>query len=193
MHLKLGTIALATCAFLLGGALGAFAWLGRDTLPVSRNTPLSKQPAWTEIAWPFGLDEWGTGKAFRCVAAQCGAATHLYIRAKIGFCNCTTGVADDAELERLSDFTLMGDRIANLGDGRPIKVAWRTGRSRSYSIGKPIRSGQSALSVAFNDQCDAVVATVVVDKGDPAAVERSALEFLNSTTVVGWAKVALGQ
>ena len=70
----------------------------------------SSQPDWTEVQWPFPMDEWGKGKAFRCKAADCGAEVSIYIRAKIGFCNCTTGVSDDDELTRLSDFNLMGEK-----------------------------------------------------------------------------------
>ncbi len=29
--------------------------------------------AWTEIDWPFLLDQWGTGRAFRCEGPGCGA------------------------------------------------------------------------------------------------------------------------
>ena len=82
------------------------------------------------------MDEWGKGKAFRCAAANCGAEISLYIRAKIGFCNCTTGVSDDDELDRLSDFNLMGDKHSVLGPGHPITVAWMKGRSRSYTIAR---------------------------------------------------------
>ncbi|MEA2649426.1 MAG: hypothetical protein QOG61_1861, partial [Candidatus Binataceae bacterium] len=87
-------------------------------------------PVWAEMQWPFPIDEWGKGKAFRCKAADCGAEVNLYIRAKIGFCNCTTGVSDDDELNRLSDFSLMGDKLSVLGPGRLIDVAWMKGRSR---------------------------------------------------------------
>ena len=101
----------------------------------------------------------------------------LYLRAKIGFCNCTTGVADDEELERLSDFDLMGTHIANLGGGRPITVAWMKGRSRSYAFSGAARGGKSALSIAFNDRCDAIVATVVVGHDRAELIEPGALDF----------------
>ena len=69
-----------------------------------------RRPVWTEVHWPFPDDEWGKGKAFRCTAADCGTEVNVYVRAKIGFCNCTTGVADDEELDRAPDFKLIGDR-----------------------------------------------------------------------------------
>ena len=86
----------------------------------------------------------------------------------------------------------MGRRIANVGEGRPIAVAWMKGRSRSYTIAKPVRVGRSALSIAFNDRCDAIVATIVLGRGEPAAVEPGVVEFLNSKVVLGWAEVTLG-
>src|SRR5215510_2432446 len=80
---------------------------------------VSAEQAWREIKWPFLLDQWGTGRAFRCGAAECGAGITVYIRPKIGFCNCTTGVADDAELDRVGDIELIGERFAPLRAGRP--------------------------------------------------------------------------
>ena len=181
--------AVAAAAFVTGGLVAALAWFG---LP-QRAVATAPRPAWTEAAWPFPTDQWGKGKAFHCRAADCGTDVNLYIRAKIGFCNCTTGVADDQELERLSDFHLMGDKIAVLADGRPIAVAWMKGRSRAYAVAKPARAGdKSALSVAFNDRCDAIVATVVLGHDRPAAIEPGVIEFLNGDTVLRWAEVTLG-
>ena len=51
---------------------------------------------------------------------------------------------------------------------------------------------ESALAVAFNDHCDAVVATAVVSHDRPAAIEPSIIEFLNSQTMMHWAEVTLG-
>ena len=67
------------------------------------------------------------------------------------------------------------------------------GRSRSYAISEAGRArAKSALSVAFNDRCDAIVATVVLDHDRPAAIEPGVLEFLNGRTVMRWAEVTLG-
>ena len=41
-------------------------------------------PVWSEVPWPFPMDQWGKGKAFTCKAADCGTQVTLYIRAKIG-------------------------------------------------------------------------------------------------------------
>jgi hypothetical protein len=188
--MKKGTVITVVAAFGLGALIGALAWLA---IGYAKDIAVSKsRPAWTEVAWPFLLDQWGKGKAFQCKAADCGTEVNLYIRAKIGFCNCATGVADDEELERLSDFDLMGEKIANLGAGRPISVHWMKGRSRSYTIANPLRPGKSALSIAFNDRCDAIVATVVLDHDRPGALEPGVIEFLNGKTMLRWAEVTLG-
>jgi hypothetical protein len=185
------TILLAVAAFGLGGLVAAFAL--RADRPVERGAAVGEaKPVWSETAWPFPIDQWGKGKAFRCKAADCGTEVNVYVRAKIGFCNCTTGVADDEELERISDFDLAGRQLSAQGPGRPISVAWMKGRSRSYAVDEAGPAGRSALSVGFNDRCDAIVATAVVGRERPDAVEPAVLEFLNSKTVLRWAEVTLG-
>jgi hypothetical protein len=47
------------------------------------------------------------------------------------------------------------------------------------------------LSLAFNNRCDVIVATVVAGN-DPVAQEQAVLEFLNGDLVLNWAKVVLG-
>ena len=63
------------------------------------------------------------------------------------------------------------------------------GRSRVYAVAK---SEQAALAIAFNDHCDAVVATAIIAGSDPTAAEPRVLEFLNSHTITAWTKTALG-
>jgi hypothetical protein len=182
------TALAAIAALLLGGAVGALAWFGLPERAVATTT----QPVWTEVEWPFPTDQWGKGKAFRCKAADCGTEVSVYVRAKIGFCNCTTGVADDEELDRISDYDLLGNALSALGPGRPISVAWMKGRSRAFAIGGPHRPGQSALSVGFNDRCDAIVATAVLGNDRPQAIEPDVIAFLNGRTILRWAEVTLG-
>jgi hypothetical protein len=116
----------------------------------------------------------------------------LYVRAKIGFCNCTTGVADDAELERIGDLDLIDGTGAAQGDGRPIAVAWMKGRSRAYTLTPGNQHGKSVLSIGYNDRCDAIVALAVTLHDRPGDVEAAAIAFLNSPTVMRWAEVTLG-
>ena len=180
-------IAIIVTAVLVAGALiGALLLRSNVSEPAAAMTPV-----WSEVAWPFPMDQWGKGKAFVCKAAHCGTDVTVYIRAKIGFCNCATGVADDEELDRISDFDLFGNKLTALGPGQPIAVAWMKGRSRAYTIGEP-RAKKSALSVGFNDRCDAIVATATLTHDRPTAVEPAVLEFLNSKTVLRWAEVTLG-
>jgi hypothetical protein len=146
--------------------------------------------AWAEVKWPFPLDQWGLGRAFQCRAADCGAEIKLYLRAKLGFCNCTTGVSDDAELDRVGDLELLSDKFEGLGNGRPIAVAWMKGRSRPYKVAIPYAAPKTALAIAFNDKCDVVVATVLSEQ--TAAAEGAALSFLNSDLVLRWAEKELG-
>jgi hypothetical protein len=62
---------------------------------VQPSTSLEIRPTWTEFKWPFLLDQWGIGRAFVCKPVDCGSEIKVYLRPKIGFCNCTTGVLDD--------------------------------------------------------------------------------------------------
>jgi hypothetical protein len=187
------TTAIAAAAAVgLGGLVGAFALLAGNRTADDGAAARSPRAIWTEVQWPFPIDQWGKGKAFRCKAADCGAEVNLYLRAKLGSCNCTTGVADDAELDRMSDFDLVGGEVSPLGDGRPIAVAWMKGRSRAYTLTARKPPGRTALSVAFNDRCDMVVATAVLPHDRPATIEPGVIAFLNGSTVLRWAEVALG-
>ena len=177
---------IAIVAASLGSVLAAaLAWFG----PPQRAGATATAPVWTEVAWPFPVDPWGKGKAFRCKAADCGAEVNLYLRAKIGFCDCTTGVADDEALDRMGDLVLVGD-VSPLGNGRPVSIAWMKGRSRAYALNA--RQGKTVISVAFNERCDMIVATAVLGHDRPADTEPSVIEFLNGNTVMRWAEITLG-
>jgi hypothetical protein len=116
----------------------------------------------------------------------------LYLRAKLGSCNCENGVGDDADLDRMSDFDLIGGEVSPVGAGRPVTVGWMKGRSRAYMLTARNRLGKSAMSIVLNDRCDMIVATVLTPQERTAAIEPAVTEFLNSRTVLNWAEVALG-
>jgi hypothetical protein len=178
------TIAVAAAA--LTSALAA-AWLGLS----EHAAATGPRPLWTEVAWPFPIDQWGRGKAFRCKPADCGAEVTVYLRAKLGFCDCTAGVATDDDLDRMGDLDLVG-KASPLGAGRPVSIAWMKGRSRAYRLDTGNPSGKSVISIAYNERCDMIAATAVVGHDRPAAAEPTVLEFLNGSTVMRWAEVALG-
>jgi hypothetical protein len=186
MSKRIASIAAAVLIAGIGGYAIFFAAKSpADKLPTSSRD----RPVWTAATWPFPIDQWGQGWAYQCKAADCGIDINLYLRPKIGFCNCQTGVADDEELDRVSDVDLIGSEESALGPGRPITVHWMKGRSRGYMVGAP--SGKPVLSLAFNNRCDVIVATVVA--GDEVvAQEQAVLEFLNGDLVLHWAETVLG-
>ncbi len=179
----------AVAAFTLGmAAAAAGVWHYRRQGEASG---FPTAPVWEEAEWPLPQDQWGRGKFFRCRKEVCGGEIRVYIRAKLGFCKCDVGVDDDEELDRIGDVAVFSDHPVALGPGRPVKVAWMKGRSRSFALGHSMLSAPTALSVGFNDHCDAVVATAVSDTGR-AAAESAVLDFLNGDVVMQWAKVTLG-
>ena len=174
-------------------ALGMAGVLAGDSMTLGAGrqpADAGKPAAWSEVKWPFPLDQWGVGRAFRCEAAECGADISLYLRAKLGFCNCATGVSDDAELDRVGDLELLSAKFNGLRDGRAITVGWMQGRSRPYQVAMRYGSPRTALAIAFNDKCDVVVATVVAD--DVSTAQGAALGFLNGDLVLRWAEKELG-
>jgi hypothetical protein len=170
--------ALAVVAVLLGGGVGVLA---------PSLFERERRPVWTEAPWTLANDPWGRGRAFACGASACGGDIRVYVRPKLGACNCMTGIASDEDLDRMGDVALVGEGTA-LGPGRAVTVGWMSGRARGYAVD----AGTSVLSVAFNDRCDMVVATALLPRGGAAMLEPEVLAFLNSETILGWTKLELG-
>jgi hypothetical protein len=188
-------------ALIAAGAAGALLGAGgmllvnwpKQTPSIPAVPAVASQPRWTEVKWPFPMDQWGPGKAFRCAPADCGSEVGLYVRAKIGFCNCTTGVADDEELDRVADFELFTPRQSPVGPGREISVGSMKGRSRGYLIADPtVSTTRSMLAIAYNERCDVIVATVAMQHDRPNVLEASAIDFLKGDAVMQWAALKLG-
>jgi hypothetical protein len=176
---------MAVKGLLLAIGLATLAGVGPSPPPLPAARP---QAAWTEVKWPFPIDEWGVGRAFRCRAADCGIDIEIYLRAKIGFCNCATGVADDEEVDRVADVGLLGKHYAPRAQGRAVTMGWMQGRSRPYQV----EAKRVALTVAAADTCDVVVATVAPERELAAQAEQAAMDFLNSADVLGWVKISFG-
>jgi hypothetical protein len=145
---------------------------------------------WGEMAWPFPRDAWPAGRAFRCAVESCGDDIELYVRPKLGFCNCDSGVADDDEVDRVADLDLISERFVPLEAGRVIRIAQMPGRLRSYNLGMSDGSRHTAVGIAVSRRCDLLVA-VAQGKGSAPAVQRLALEFLGSSDMVHWMASAL--
>jgi hypothetical protein len=141
---------------------------------------------WAEEKWPFPIDQWGTGQAFSCAVERCGHEVHLYLRAKIGFCRCATGVSDDDEIERVGDLELIGADYRALASGHPVTAGQMTGRARLYAVARPLQSALPVLTIALANKCDAIVATVTAEPEAQSVSEAQALDFLRSAAVQHW-------
>ena len=148
----------------------------------------SSETAWREIAWPFPRDGWPAGRAFRCEGG-CGGI-ELYVRPKLGFCNCDSGVADDDEVDRVSDLDLISERFVPLRSGEPIRVAGMAGRVRAYDLRMQGDAPHSAVGVAVSHRCDLLVA---VAHGTAAAndVQRAAAALLEANEIRRWVQSAM--
>src|SRR6202166_4660496 len=145
---------------------------------------------WHEIAWPFPRDGWPAGRAFHCASELCDDDVELYVRPKAGFCNCDNGVADDDEVDRVTDLDLMSERFVPLEPGKAIWIAEMPGRSRTYGLRMSDGSRHAAVGMAVSRRCDLLVA-VAQGKGAASGVQRVALEFLGSNDMVRWMASAM--
>jgi hypothetical protein len=145
---------------------------------------------WQEIAWPFPRDGWPAGKAFRCGAAACGGEVELYVRPKMGFCNCDRGVADDDEVDRVADLDLLSEHFAPLAPGDIVRIADMQGRIRAYDLKLPGGLRHTAIGVAVSRRCDLLVA-VARGKGDAPEMRRAALDFLATGEMTHWVTAAM--
>ena len=150
----------------------------------------SDKAGWREIAWPFPRDGWPAGRAFHCGPAACGNEVEVYVRPKIGFCNCDSGVADDDEVDRVADLDLMSERFAPMAPGNVVEVADMPGRLRAYDLWMQDGSRRSAVGIAVSKHCDLLVA-VAQGRGAASGVQRAALEFLKSGDMTRWMNAAI--
>jgi hypothetical protein len=185
--IKPRTFAIAGVAAIAATVGGYAAFLAPQKLHVEAG----HRQIWNKIKWPFPPDLWGPGLAFHCRAGDCGSEIHLYLRAKIGFCDCTT-VVDDDMVDRVGDVDLLATEREARGPGQAIDVGSMKGRSRVYLVGRHGATAKSALSIAFHDRCDLIVATAAIGSDQPRAKEDVVLQFLNSDLVRRWAEMTLG-
>jgi hypothetical protein len=144
---------------------------------------------WQEIAWSFPRDGWPAGRAFRCVS--CGEGVELYVRPKVGFCNCDSGVADDDEVDRVADLDLISARFAPVEAGKAVRLADMAGRARLYDLKMSDGSHHAAIGIALSHRCDLLVA-VAQGRASAEELERVALDYLASREMHHWMLASLG-
>jgi hypothetical protein len=171
---------LIACAIAVGALTGAAGY----------QHARSDVEGWREIAWPFPRDGWPAGRAFRCDTAACGGEVELYVRPKIGFCNCDSGVADDDEVDRVADLDLISPLFVPLEAGKVTRIADMRGRLRAYDLNMSDGSRHAAVGIAVSHRCDLLVA-VAQGSGEASGVQRVALDFLASGDMARWMTAAM--
>ncbi|WP_315833727.1 hypothetical protein [Bradyrhizobium prioriisuperbiae] len=167
--------------------LALVAGLGLISAPARQQAASHDGGGWQTIAWPFPRDAWPAGRAYRCPATRCGSDVEVYIRPKIGFCsNCATGVADDDEVDRVTDLDLISTRFSPMAEGAAIQVADLKGRARNYQLTKADGSVRAAEGIALSQSCDLIVAVVVGDASSHTA--QDAVRELLSEAVTTWVR-----
>ena len=177
-------LVIAAAVVVLGALSGAAAY--------QRAAPRhdERDGVWQEIAWPFPRDGWPAGKAFRCGAAACGGEVEVYVRPKIGFCNCDRGVADDDEVDRVADLDLLSQHFSPRAPGEVVRIADMPGRIRAYDLNMSDGLRHTAIGVAVSRRCDLLVA-VAHGRADAPEVRRAALDFLATREMTRWAMAAM--
>jgi hypothetical protein len=156
--------------------------LGRGDAATIAGADASAAPAFAEVRWPFLLDPWGPGRAYRCPAAACAGEVAVYVRPKSGFCNCYNGVEDDDEIDRIGDVDLHNPNFVPLAPGRPTKVGDMTGRRRAFRVAAGAGPRQ-VVAIVVATSCNALVATIVSERDLSPAVERAVLDLLDGAPV----------
>ena len=141
---------------------------------------------WSAIQWPFPVDAWPQGRAFHCGLGECGMEVDLYIRPKIGFCDCYRGVSDDDEIDRVGDVVVLGQNYAPSAPGAATTLSGLQGRTRAFVVDAQNRTKLYTIGIALHHKCDAIVATVVGDAPISGRAEDSAFKLLNSQEIENW-------
>lgn len=182
-------VAMARKATLIGAGMLAIIASSAMAIAAYIGAP-ARGNAWQSIAWPFPRDGWPPGHAYRCPAASCGNEMELYVRPKIGFCNCDTGVADDDEVDRVADLDLISPRFRPVQQGEVVHLAGMTGRVRRYSLDMNDGSTRQAIGLAVSHRCDLMVAAAQ-GKASAADLQQKTLDLLSSSSEADWIKSAM--
>jgi hypothetical protein len=172
-------------------AVGLAGLLAGDVSATGGGTSASApdRVTWRETAWPFLRDQWGKGRAWLCEGPGCGAGARLYVRSKVGFCDCFNHVDDDDDIDRLADFDLIGnDRVVPLGAGRKLTVANNPARSRTFRLEGTGRAKQ-VLAVVVAVDCGARVTILVSSRDGTPQIEAAVVAVVGDQDLL---RVAAG-
>jgi hypothetical protein len=148
---------------------------------------------WQEIAWPFPRDAWPAGRAFYCGSAECGGPIEAYVRPKLGFCNCATGVSGDAEVDGVADLDMITPDFVPSGDGAPVALGGMAGRARTYTLRLPDGAQRPGAGFAVSRRCDLVVVATQGAAAGSAAAARGVAGLIGSQNVLDWINARLGK
>ena len=146
---------------------------------------------WSDMKWPLAFDPWPPGRAFHCSKADCGAGIELYVRPKLGFCNCTVGITGDSEIDQVGDLAAIGPDFVPTSASHSVVVGDMKGLARNYRI-KLSAGDVEALAIVTSKKCDVVVVTIASTSTIPVEVEKAALALLNSDRVLPWIADSVG-
>lgn len=170
---------------ITGGLLGMAAppWAATRAAPAG----------WQEVGWPHPRDAWPAGRAFRCGSPDCGGGIELTVRPKIGFCNCTTGVTDDVEVDAVSDLDLVSADFRPAKPGESVTIGGMPGLTRSYTLHMPDGSVRLGAGFAVSRRCDLVVGASHGPGAGSAEAQRAIAELLGSEPVLAWLGSFMGK
>jgi hypothetical protein len=177
-------LALVVAMGVAGGVAGA-------KLPIA---DLFHAPAdqWHEIAWPFSRDAWPAGRAFRCDGGGC-RGVEVYVRPKLGFCNCATGVSGDSEVDAVTDLDMLSEDFVPVRPGQPVTIAGMAGRQRDYTLRLAGGKTVPANGVAISRKCDVVVAASQGQSAGSPDAKRAIARLLETEGVLAWLNGLLGK
>jgi hypothetical protein len=91
----------------------------------------------------------------------------------------------------VADTDLVSPNTRPIGQSQPVKIGWMRGLARPYGVSDG-ETGETLLSVAYNNECDVVVAVATLADADPAAVTPKLVAFLSTEPMLHWARRELG-
>ena len=173
-----GAILLVVVTTLIFYGLNLTATYSGDHAP--------EKSLWSSIQWPFPVDAWPEGRAFYCGFTKCGMEVSVYIRSKVGFCDCYRGVSDDDEIDRIGDLVVLNGSYAPLAPGTIVSLGGLQGRARKFIVSVPNQTKQYATGIALSRKCDAIVATAISDNPLSSVAEERVIDLLNSKEIKDW-------